>query len=107
MLTMNPKGAFILTATVLLIGSVLSIGISVPQQARALEEEEEKAKNCFLVILPGEDGGEGSPVNDPQELCYKSKKECEQTRQGLIDNEDTQVLTECYKKKIQSENDVD
>ena len=89
-----------------MIGSILTIGTSTPQQAKAVEEGEkdEKLKNCFLVILPEQDGGEGSPVNGPEELCTKHKKECEQTRQGLIDNEDTEVLTECYKKKINNGN---
>jgi hypothetical protein len=98
---MNSKAAFIVTAAVLVIGSIFTIGMSAPQQAQARED-----KYCFLVVLPGQDGGEGDPVNAPQELCEKHKKECEQTRLGLIDNEDTEVLSaECYKKKIHAENE--
>ncbi len=85
-----------------MIGTLLTIGISAPQQAQAREDN-----YCFLALFdPEETGGEGTPdANEvPTENCSKHKKECEETRLGLIDNEDTEVLTECYKNKIDEEN---
>ncbi len=111
---MNSKGGFILTAAVavLAISSMLPISTSVvPQQAQAREEDEdeeeqEKLKYCFTVLItPEESGGEGSPPPSPQDICTHTKKECEQTRLGYIGDEFTQVLSECFKKKIHNEDD--